>query len=345
MLPNVVVGGGIVGLAVARALQELDPGRSTVLVEKEPGVARHQSGHNSGVIHSGLYYTPGSLKVRLVLQGARDLQAFCAGCSIPFDICGKLVVATPESDLAKLDKLLERGHQNSVPVRRASLDEVAEREPALRGLGALVVESTGRVDYRTVAAALANEVIARGHVAAGSQVPQGRGPRGDPLLVRTIETQAGKGDAARAHGHRPALVDVGGASPGRGKRRPPPRRLSLPSLRRCAARPERPIAGCEGLPAYRSTYRPGAAPPRLAVDLPPQRCLSGPQARLPPPLRAPSFDRQEAPPGSAQALAGRALFSVRFRRTVHALRVVLLGVHSLGGRSCRLDRSVSGRIS
>lgn len=177
MLPNVVVGGGIVGLAVARALQELDPGRSTVLVEKEPRVARHQSGHNSGVIHSGLYYTPGSLKVRLVLQGARDLQAFCAGHGIPFDICGKLVVATRERDLAKLDTLLERGHQNSVPVRRASLDEVAEREPALRVLGALVVESTGRVDYRTVAAALANEVIARG----------GTIRCGEPVLcVRTV---------------------------------------------------------------------------------------------------------------------------------------------------------------
>ncbi len=162
MLPNVVVGGGIVGLAVARALQELDPGRGTVLVEKEPGVARHQTGHNSGVIHSGLYYTPGSLKARLVLQGARHLQAFCVGHGIPFDICGKLVVATRESDLAKLDKLLERGRQNSVPVRRASLDEVAEREPALRVLGALVVESTGRVDFRTVAAALADEVLARG---------------------------------------------------------------------------------------------------------------------------------------------------------------------------------------
>lgn len=162
MLPNVVVGGGIVGLAVARALQELDPGRSTVLVEKEPEVARHQTGHNSGVIHSGLYYTPGSLKARLVLQGARDLQTFCTGHGIPFDISGKLVVATREHDLIKLDNLLERGRQNSVPVRRASLDEVAEREPALRVLGALVVESTGRVDYRMVAAALANEVLARG---------------------------------------------------------------------------------------------------------------------------------------------------------------------------------------
>jgi (S)-2-hydroxyglutarate dehydrogenase len=162
LLPNVVIGGGIVGLAVAKALQELDPGRGAILVEKEPGLARHQTGHNSGVIHSGLYYTPGSLKARLVLKGSHELQAYCAEHDIPFDVPGKLVVATRKGDLVKLDNLLARGHQNSVPVRRASLDEVAEREPALRVLGALVVESTGRVDYRKVAAALAQEVLSRG---------------------------------------------------------------------------------------------------------------------------------------------------------------------------------------
>jgi L-2-hydroxyglutarate oxidase len=162
MLPNVVVGGGIVGLAVAKALQELDPARPTILVEKELAVAQHQSGHNSGVIHSGLYYTPGSLKARLVRQGAHDLVAFCTEQGIPFDIPGKLVVATRAQDIVKLDHLLARGHQNSVPVRRADLDEVAEREPALRVLGALAVESTGRVDYRLVARALADQVLLRG---------------------------------------------------------------------------------------------------------------------------------------------------------------------------------------
>jgi len=125
-------------------------------------VAHHQTGHNSGVIHSGLYYTPGSLKARLVLQGASDLLAYCAEHGIPFDVPGKLVVATREDDLVKLDNLLTRGHQNSVPVRRAGLDEVADREPGLRVLGALLVESTGRVDYRKVAAALADEMLSRG---------------------------------------------------------------------------------------------------------------------------------------------------------------------------------------
>ena len=162
MLPNVVVGGGIVGLAVAKALQELDPDRATVLVEKEQAVAQHQTGHNSGVIHSGLYYTPGSLKARLVVQGARDLLVYCTEHEIPFDVVGKVVVATQRQDIVKLEGLLTRGQQNGVPVRRADLDEVAEREPALRVLGALIVESTGRVDYRKVAAALADEVLARG---------------------------------------------------------------------------------------------------------------------------------------------------------------------------------------
>jgi L-2-hydroxyglutarate oxidase len=191
MLPNVVVGGGIVGLAVAKALQELDPGRSTVLVEKERGVAHHQTGHNSGVIHSGLYYTPGSLKARLVLQGARDLLAYCTEHGIPFDVSGKLVVATREQDLVKLDNLLARGHQNSVPVRRATLDEVADREPALRVLGALVVESTGRVDYRKVAAALAGEMLSRG----------GTIRYGEPVL--SVTTVAGE---VRVHTDKDVIV-------------------------------------------------------------------------------------------------------------------------------------------
>src|ERR1039458_1790547 len=142
MLPNVVVGGGIVVLAVAKALQELDPDRATVLVEKEQGVAQHQTGHNSGVIHSGLYYMPGSLKARLVVQGARDLLVDCTEHEIPCDVEGKVVVATQRQDIVKLEGLLTRGQQNGVPVRRADLDEVAEREPALRVLGALIVEAS-----------------------------------------------------------------------------------------------------------------------------------------------------------------------------------------------------------
>jgi len=162
MLPNVVVGGGIVGLAVAKALQELDSGRATILVEKEPAVARHQTGHNSGVIHSGLYYAPGSLKARLVVQGARDLQAYCTARGIPFDVPGKLVVATSRQELGKLDQLLARGHENSVPVRRVDLDEVLAHGGTIR-LGEAVEAVTtvsGEVRVRT-----SGDVIAAHRVA------------------------------------------------------------------------------------------------------------------------------------------------------------------------------------
>ena len=215
MLPNVVVGGGIVGLAVAKALQELDPARSTVVVEKEAALAQHQSGHNSGVIHSGLYYTPGSLKAALVLQGARDLVAFCREHQIPFDVSGKLVVATRTQDIAKLDHLLARGLQNSVPVRRADPDEVAQREPALCVLGALVVESTGRVDYRKVAAALAQEVLARqGTIRCGEPVLSVTTVSGE-VRVRTSQTVIAAHRVAVCAGlHSDRLARASGIDPG-----------------------------------------------------------------------------------------------------------------------------------
>jgi (S)-2-hydroxyglutarate dehydrogenase len=215
MLPNVVVGGGIVGLAVAKALQELDPGRGTILVEKEPAVARHQTGHNSGVIHSGLYYTPGSLKARLVLEGSRDLQAYCTEHGIPFDICGKLVVATRQGDLVKLDNLLARGHQNSVPVRRADPDEVAEREPALRVLGALVVGSTGRVDYRKVAAALADEMASRdGTIRCGETVLSVTSASGEVRVQTDKDLIVAHRVAVCAGLHSDRLARASGIDPG-----------------------------------------------------------------------------------------------------------------------------------
>jgi L-2-hydroxyglutarate oxidase len=215
MLPNVVVGGGIVGLAVAKALQDLDPDRPTLVVEKEPGVALHQSGHNSGVIHSGLYYTPGSLKARLVLQGARDLQAYCDEHGIPFDICGKLVVATEAKDIVKLDHLLSRGQQNSVPVRRAGPDEVAAREPALRVLGALVVESTGRVDYRRVAGALADEVLARdGAIRCNEAVQSVKGFAGEVRVHTAKDVIVAHRVAVCAGLHSDRLARACGLDPG-----------------------------------------------------------------------------------------------------------------------------------
>jgi L-2-hydroxyglutarate oxidase len=160
--PSVVVGGGILGLATARALQDLEPDRPVVVVEKESTVATHQTGRNSGVIHSGLYYTPGSLKADLAVRGAEEMKRFCAEQGIAYDVPGKLVVATHERELPGLLRLLERGQRNGVPVRRAEPGEVAEREPHLRAIDALVVESTGRVDFGAVAVALARGIAERG---------------------------------------------------------------------------------------------------------------------------------------------------------------------------------------
>ena len=215
MHPNVVVGGGIVGLAVAKALQEMDPNRSTVVVEKEPEVAQHQTGHNSGVIHSGLYYLPGSLKARLAVQGARDLVAYCTDHRIPFDVAGKLVVATRKHELVKLDQLLARGRQNSVSVRRADLDEVAEREPAIRVLGALVVESTGRVDYRKVAAALADQVRARGGtIRCGEPVQEVQPASGEVHLHTSKDVIVAHRVAVCAGLHSDRLARASGIDPG-----------------------------------------------------------------------------------------------------------------------------------
>jgi L-2-hydroxyglutarate oxidase len=215
MLPNVVVGGGIVGLAVARALRQLDPDRGIVVVEKEKDVALHQSGHNSGIIHSGLYYTPGSLKARLVQQGARELLAFCTEHAIPFDVPGKLVVATNRRDVAKLDLLLTRGHQNSVPARRADLDEVAEREPALRVLAALVVGSTGRVDYRMVARALASEILAGGGtIRYGEPVESITATSGEVRVRTSRDTIVAHRVAVCAGLHSDRLARASGINPG-----------------------------------------------------------------------------------------------------------------------------------
>jgi len=161
-LPYVVVGGGVVGLSVAKALQDSDPDRSVVVLEKEARVAAHQTGHNSGVIHSGLYYRPGSLKARLAVSGAAALKEYCGQRGIAYDVPGKLVVATSDAQQPQLDRLLDLGRANGVPARRVSNEEVAEREPHVRVRAAIEVASTGRVDYRDVADALAVEVMERG---------------------------------------------------------------------------------------------------------------------------------------------------------------------------------------
>ena len=164
-----IIGGGLIGLAVGRALYEQRPGLSLLILEKEDRVAGHQSGHNSGVIHSGLYYRPGSLKARLAVAGARSMYELCAEAGIAHSRSGKLVIATDRSQLPALDELERRGNANGLEgLGRIRREEIREIEPAATGESALVVPAAGVVDFREVA-----EYLARGLAAAGATVDLG----------------------------------------------------------------------------------------------------------------------------------------------------------------------------
>jgi L-2-hydroxyglutarate oxidase len=156
-----IVGGGIVGLATARALALR--GRRVVLLEREPQLGAHQTSHNSGVIHAGIYYSPGSLRARLCVEGAARLYDYCAANGIAAERCGKLVVAVRPEDLPRLDELQRRADANGVPdVARLGADEIAAVEPAATGLAALHSPHTGMVDYAEVARAYAADLEAHG---------------------------------------------------------------------------------------------------------------------------------------------------------------------------------------
>lgn len=159
----VVVGGGIVGLATAYKLLLRRPGTGVVVLEKEAGVGRHQSGNNSGVLHAGLYYRPGSFKARLAVAGIREMTAFCAEHGVPHEICGKLVVAVDGAEEARLRALHGRGSQNGLQrLRWLGPEEMREIEPHVGGIAALQVPEEGIVDYPRVCEALAGLIEARG---------------------------------------------------------------------------------------------------------------------------------------------------------------------------------------
>ena len=166
-----VIGGGIVGLATALRLLESRPGASLVLLEKETELGAHQTGHNSGVIHSGIYYPPGSFKAQLCRRGAQATIEFAAAHGIPVDVCGKLLVATDSAEAARMDALYERARDNAVEVERLDAAQLRRREPHIRGVGALHVPSTGIVDFRVIARAMGESIRAGGaHVELGVEV-------------------------------------------------------------------------------------------------------------------------------------------------------------------------------
>ena len=167
-----VVGAGVVGLATAREMQARHPDATVVVLEGEPAVAGHQSGHSSGVIHAGIYYEPGSLKARLCVEGARRLYSYCEEHGIPAKRSGKVIVAASEHELPRLDELERRGRANGVPgLERIGPEELGEIEPHAAGLAALHSPATGVVDFAAVAAAMAAELeTAGGRVVTGCTV-------------------------------------------------------------------------------------------------------------------------------------------------------------------------------
>ncbi|MER5639787.1 L-2-hydroxyglutarate oxidase [Kitasatospora sp. NPDC002227] len=147
----VVVGGGIVGLSTAYALTVARPGVRVAVVEKEPEFSRHQTGRNSGVIHSGVYYRPGSLKARYATEGAAEMVEFCKAQGIPYEVTGKLIVATSAEELPRLRALAERGRENGIPVTELDAAGIRSYEPEVAGLAGLHIGTTGICDYPAVA--------------------------------------------------------------------------------------------------------------------------------------------------------------------------------------------------
>ena len=157
-----LIGGGIVGIATARALKRRFPEASVLVVEKETVLARHQTGHNSGVIHAGVYYAPGSLKAEFCREGAARTVEFCREHGLPYLECGKLLVATDDAEFERMAALEERCRLNRIEVQRLTADELKQKEPHIRGVGALYVPATGIADYPKITAKMAEEFTAMG---------------------------------------------------------------------------------------------------------------------------------------------------------------------------------------
>ena len=162
MYDFVIIGGGIIGMSTAMQLIEIYPDARIALLEKEAGPACHQTGHNSGVIHAGVYYTPGSLKAQFCLAGNRATKAFCEQNGIRYDVCGKMLVATSPLEMERMRALWDRTAANGLQREWLSAGELREREPNITGLGGIFVPSSGIVSYRDVAAAMAKNFESKG---------------------------------------------------------------------------------------------------------------------------------------------------------------------------------------
>ncbi|MFJ8335920.1 L-2-hydroxyglutarate oxidase [Streptomyces sp. NPDC094437] len=185
-----VIGGGIVGLSTAYAITRAAPGTRVTVLEKEPGPARHQTGRNSGVVHSGIYYRPGSLKARYAVRGGTEMIKFCAEYGIAHAVTGKLIVATERAELPRLHALVQRGRENGIPVRELGGAQIAEYEPEVRGLAAIHVGTTGVCDFVAVARHLAD--------ASGAEIRYGaRVVRVDRRADLGVAVRTSRGDVVR----------------------------------------------------------------------------------------------------------------------------------------------------
>ncbi|MFD5408097.1 L-2-hydroxyglutarate oxidase [Streptomyces griseorubiginosus] len=187
-----VIGGGIVGLSTAYAITRAAPGTRVTVLEKESGPARHQTGRNSGVIHSGIYYRPGSLKARYAVRGAAEMVKFCTEYGIAHAVTGKLIVATERDELPRLHGLVQRGRENGIPVRELGAAQIAEYEPEVEGLAAIHVGTTGICDFVGVARQLAEASGAEIRYGAEVRRIDRRPELGVAVLTGTGEVVRGK---------------------------------------------------------------------------------------------------------------------------------------------------------
>ncbi|HSJ55243.1 MAG TPA: L-2-hydroxyglutarate oxidase [Anaerolineae bacterium] len=183
-----IVGAGIVGLASALSLTRLRPDLRLIILEKEGRVAAHQTGNNSGVIHAGLYYKPGSLKAKMAVEGARCMIEFCQEHDLPYELCGKVVVATTEEEVPRLDELYRRGVANGVPgLVRLSAGEIADYEPHAQGVAGVWSPKTGIVDYLAVTAKYAELIQQAGATIRFNSEVTGIEERDDEVIVQTSQ--------------------------------------------------------------------------------------------------------------------------------------------------------------
>lgn len=185
MYDFVIIGGGIIGMSTAMQLIDVYPDARIALLEKESGPACHQTGHNSGVIHAGVYYTPGSLKAQFCLAGNRATKAFCDQNGIRYDNCGKMLVATSDLEMERMRALWERTAANGIEREWLNADELREREPNITGLGGIFVPSSGIVSYRDVTAAMAKIFQSRGGEIIYNAEVSGLNEHKNGVVIRT----------------------------------------------------------------------------------------------------------------------------------------------------------------